>query len=67
MAAVVFDPFCGAGTTMLTARNLGRRAVGVDLSYTYLHEIASRRTSLEFGAVEAVEDAQDFGPLFAAR
>lgn len=32
----VLDPFCGTGTTLLAARNLGRKSVGIDLSYRYL-------------------------------
>lgn len=32
----VLDPFCGSGTTILTALALGRRAVGIDLSREYL-------------------------------
>lgn len=33
---VVLDPFCGTGTTMLVARRLGRRSIGIDLSAEYL-------------------------------
>lgn len=33
---VVLDPFCGSGTTLLTALRLGRRAVGYDLSAEYV-------------------------------
>lgn len=35
-SAVVLDPFSGTGTTVLTARALGRIGVGVDLSMDYL-------------------------------
>ena len=42
----VFDPFCGSGTTLLVARELGHHAVGVDLSYPYLHDIARQRLRL---------------------
>ena len=40
---VVLDPFAGAGTTLLVARELGRRSVGVELSPRYAR-LAWRRT-----------------------
>lgn len=39
---VVLDPFCGTGTTLLAARDLGRRSIGIDISNQYL-EIAEER------------------------
>ncbi|HFQ94545.1 MAG TPA: site-specific DNA-methyltransferase [Anaerolineae bacterium] len=39
---IVLDPFCGTGTTMLVARLLGRKSVGIDISPEYL-EIAEQR------------------------
>jgi DNA modification methylase len=33
---VVFDPFCGAGTTVMVADRLGRHGIGIDLSERYL-------------------------------
>jgi len=44
--ATVLDPFCGSGTTLLVARELGHHGVGLDLSYPYLHAIARERLSL---------------------
>lgn len=33
---VVLDPFCGTGTTLYTAKSLGRKSVGIDISRQYL-------------------------------
>ena len=35
-SGLVLDPFCGTGTTLLAARNLRRKSVGIDLSREYL-------------------------------
>jgi DNA modification methylase len=40
---IVLDPFCGTGTTMLVARKLERKSVGIDVSKEYL-QIAEERT-----------------------
>lgn len=39
---IVLDPFCGTGTTLLAARNMARRSVGIDISMDYI-EIARER------------------------
>ena len=43
---VVLDPFCGCGTTIAAAEKLGRRWVGIDLTYLAISLIKSRLTAM---------------------
>ncbi|KHD06439.1 DNA methyltransferase [Candidatus Thiomargarita nelsonii] len=42
---IVIDPFSGTGTTMLVAKQLGRKSVGIELSAEYI-EIAKERCGM---------------------
>ncbi|RYF50679.1 MAG: site-specific DNA-methyltransferase [Cytophagaceae bacterium] len=43
---LVLDPFCGTGTSLLAARNLGRKSVGIDISRRYLEHAQERCAGL---------------------
>jgi hypothetical protein len=58
-AAIVLDPFCGSGTTLVSALHAGRHFVGMDNSRTAYHTTMARlaETREQLGPCKAVEDA----------
>jgi DNA modification methylase len=50
LGGLVLDPFCGSGTVIAVAERLGRRGVGVDLSYQDLARERTAQRGLRFEA-----------------
>lgn len=44
VGGVVLDPFCGSGTTVKAAQDLGRKGIGLDLKWEYL-QLGKRRAA----------------------
>ena len=51
--ATVLDPFAGTFATGLAAQKLGRRAVGVDISESYLKQAVKRLSGVTLPLLQA--------------
>lgn len=65
---IVLDPFCGCGTTVAVAQRLGRRWVGIDITYLAISLIKSRLSGVgaaDYSVLGEPATAEDAAQLAA--
>jgi site-specific DNA-methyltransferase (adenine-specific) len=60
--SLILDPYCGSGTTLIAAVQLGHRAIGIDIDRRYI-EIARRRLERPHAPIQRPGRPESY-PLF---
>ena len=60
---IIFDPFMGSGTTLMAAKELGRHAIGCDLSKKYCNVTIERLKQESLFSVVGTDNNANAGEL----
>ncbi|MGI9461076.1 MAG: DNA methyltransferase [Alphaproteobacteria bacterium] len=52
---IIFDPFCGCATTLISAHKLNRQWVGIDIAYHAIDKISRNRLSRDNALAEGID------------
>ena len=61
---VVLDPMAGSGTTLVAAKQLGRKAIGIEIEEKYCEIAAKRIDGVKFGLEQVAKGKLKAGLLF---
>ena len=64
---MIWDPFCGSGTTLVAAESVGRVCCGIELDPYYVDPAVKRLASVCDGKTELVETGETFEEVAARR
>lgn len=56
---VVFDPFCGSGTTLVEAKLLGHPSVGVDINYLFILISKVKTTPIRLDVLDKISNLKN--------
>ena len=64
---LIFEPYCGSGTTVIAAEKTGRRCAAIELSPAYVDVAVMRWQEFTGEQAKLESDGQNFNDIKAAK